>query len=101
MQRPEAEAKAVGQLGNPRSFARKFSPPTRRDWLVDGTAWWSSRVAATLLGLGALMVLIEAFAWSIGAGPVSAQAVESGGRAVSRSAENVWPAGTKRTRPRS
>jgi hypothetical protein len=51
----EAEAKAVAQLGDPRRFAREFSPPARLDWLVDATAWWSSRLAATLLGLGALM----------------------------------------------
>ena len=75
MSRREAEAKAVAQLGDPRRFAREFSPPARQDWLVDATAWWSSRVAATLLGLGALMVLIETLAWSIGAGPVSAQTV--------------------------
>ena len=75
MSRRDAEAKAVAQLGDPRRFAREFSPPARRDWLVDATAWWSSRAAATLLGLGALMVLIETLAWSIGAGPVSAQTV--------------------------
>jgi hypothetical protein len=73
MPRHEAEAKAVAQLGDPRRFAREFSPPGRLDWLVDATAWWSSRIAATLLGLGALMLLIEGLAWSIGAGPVSAQ----------------------------
>jgi hypothetical protein len=75
LSRREAEAKAVVQLGDARRFAREFSPPARRDWLVDATAWWSSRAAATLLGLGALMVLVEAVAWSIGAGPVSAQTV--------------------------
>jgi hypothetical protein len=75
MPRQEAEAKAVAQLGSPRSFAEAFSPPTRRDWLIDATAWWSSRVAATLLGLGTLMVLIETLAWSVGGGPVSAQDV--------------------------
>jgi hypothetical protein len=75
MSRREAEAKAVAQLGDPRRFAREFSPPARLDWLVDATAWWSSRAAGALLGLGALMVLIETLAWSIGAGPVSAQTV--------------------------
>jgi hypothetical protein len=75
LSRREAEAKAVAQLGDPRRFAREFSPPARLDWLVDAAAWWSSRAAATLLGLGALMVLIETVAWSIGAGPVSAQTV--------------------------
>ena len=75
MSRHEAEAKAVAQLGDPRRFAREFSPPGRLDWLVDATAWWSSRVAAVLLGLGALMLLIEALAWSVGVGPVSAQTV--------------------------
>ena len=75
LSRHEAEAKAVAQLGDPRRFAREFSPPARLDWLVDAAAWWTSRVAATLLGLGALMVLLETFAWSIGAGPVSAQTV--------------------------
>jgi HAAS len=75
MSRREAEEKAVAQLGDPRRFAREFSPPARRDWLVDATAWWSSRVAATLLGLGALMVLVEALAWSSGARAVSAQSV--------------------------
>jgi hypothetical protein len=75
MSRRDAEAKAVAQLGDPRRFARQFSPPARPDWLVDATAWWSSRAAATLLGLGALMVLIETLAWSIGVGPVSAQTV--------------------------
>jgi hypothetical protein len=54
---------------------REFSAPARLDWLIDATAWWSSRAAATLLGLGALMLLIETLAWSIGAGPVSAQTV--------------------------
>jgi hypothetical protein len=71
----EAEQKAVAKLGDPRDFARGFSPPTTRDWLVDAATWWSSRVAAFLLGLGALMVLIETFAWAVGAGPVSAQGV--------------------------
>jgi hypothetical protein len=75
MSRHEAEARAVALLGDPRSFARGFSQPTWRDWLVDATAWWSSRVAVILLGLGALLVLIEALAWSVGAGPVSAQGV--------------------------
>jgi hypothetical protein len=75
MARLEAEARAVAQLGDPRRFAREFSPPARLDWLVDATAWWSSRIAATLLGLGALMVLLETLAWSLGAGPVSAQTV--------------------------
>ena len=75
MSRREAEAKAVAQLGDPRRFAREFSPPARLDWLVDATAWWSSRVAAILLGLGALMVLLGTLAWSVGAGPVSAQTV--------------------------
>jgi hypothetical protein len=75
MSRREAEAKAVAQLGDPRRFAREFSPPARQDWLVEAAAWWSSRAAAILLGLGALMVLIETLAWSIGAGPVSAQTV--------------------------
>jgi hypothetical protein len=75
MSRREAETKAVAQLGDPRRFAREFSPPARQDWLVDATAWWSSRVAATLLGLGALMVLIETVAWSFGAAPISAQTV--------------------------
>jgi hypothetical protein len=75
MSRHEAESKAVAQLGDPRRFVREFSPPRRLDWLVDATAWWSSRVAAALLGLGALMLLIEALAWSIGVGPVSAQTV--------------------------
>jgi hypothetical protein len=75
MSRREAETKAVAQLGDPRRFAREFSPPARLDWLVDATAWWSSRVAAALLGLGALMVLVETLAWSIGADRVSAQAV--------------------------
>lgn len=73
MSRREAEAKAVAQLGDPRRFARDFSPPARLDWLVDAAAWWSSRVAPTLLGLGALMLLLETLAWSIGAGPVSVQ----------------------------
>ena len=76
MSRGEAEAKAVAQLGDPRSFAREFSPPARLDWLVDATAWWSSRTAAALLGLGALMVLVETLAWSIGDGPVSAHTVK-------------------------
>jgi hypothetical protein len=75
MSRREAEAKALAQLGDPRRFAREFSPPARLDWLVDATAWWSSRAAAALLGLGALMVLVETLAWSIGAGPVSAYSV--------------------------
>jgi hypothetical protein len=75
MSRREAEAKAVAQLGDPRRFAREFSPPARQDWLVEAAAWWSSMAAAILLGLGALMVLIETLAWSIGAGPVSAQTV--------------------------
>ena len=75
MSRHEAEAKAVDQLGDPRRFAREFSPPARLDWLVDATAWLSSRAAATLLALGALMVLVETLAWSIGAGRVSAQSV--------------------------
>ena len=75
MSRREAEAKAVAQLGDPRLFTREFSPPARLDWLVDATAWWSSRAAGALLGLGALMVLIETLSWSIGAGPVSAQTV--------------------------
>jgi hypothetical protein len=75
MPRREAEAEAVAQLGDPRRFAREFNPPARRDWLVDAIAWWSSRAGATLLGLGALMVLIETLAWSIGANPVSAQSV--------------------------
>jgi hypothetical protein len=75
MSRREAEAKAVAQLGDPGRFAREFSPPARRDWLVDAAAWWSPRAAAILLGLGALMLLIETLAWSIGAGPVSAQLV--------------------------
>jgi hypothetical protein len=73
--RHDAEAKAVAQLGDPRRFAREFSPPARLDWLVDGTASLSSRAAGTLLGLGALMVLVETLAWSIGAGRVSAQSV--------------------------
>jgi hypothetical protein len=75
MSRREAEAKAVVQLGDARRFAREFSPPSRRDWLVDATAWWSSRTAAALLGLGALMVLVETLAWSTGAGRVSAYSV--------------------------
>jgi hypothetical protein len=75
MARREAETKAVAHLGDPRRFAREFSPPARQDWIVDAAAWWSSRAAATLLGLGALMVLIETVAWSIGAGPVSAQSI--------------------------
>jgi HAAS len=75
MSRQHAEAKAVAQLGDPRRFAREFSPPARLDWLVDATAWWSSRAAAALLGLGALMLLVETLAWSIGAGPVSAYSV--------------------------
>jgi hypothetical protein len=75
MARREAEAEVVAQLGDPRRFAREFSPPARQDWLVDATAWWSSRAAAALLGLGALMVLVETLAWSIGAGPVSAYSV--------------------------
>jgi hypothetical protein len=73
--RHEAEQRAVAKLGDPRGFARGFSPPTTQDWLIDATTWWSSRVAALLLGLGALMVLIETFAWAVGAGPVSAQGV--------------------------
>jgi HAAS len=75
MSRRDAEAKAVGQLGDPRRFAREFSAPARLDWLVDATAWWSSRAAAALLGLGALMVAVEILAWSIGSGPVSAFSV--------------------------
>jgi hypothetical protein len=75
MSRREAEAKAVDQLGDPRRFAREFSPPARLDWLVDATAWLSSRAGATLLGLGALMVLIETLAWSIGTGRVSAHSI--------------------------
>jgi hypothetical protein len=78
LSRHDAEAKAVAQLGDPRRFGGEFSSPARQDWLVDATAWWSSRAAATLLGLGALMVLIETLAWSIGAGPVSAQTVRVG-----------------------
>jgi hypothetical protein len=73
--RREAEAKAVAQLGDPRRFAREFSPPARLDWLVDASAWLSSRAAATLLVLGALMVLVETLAWSIGADRVSAQTI--------------------------
>jgi hypothetical protein len=73
--RREAETRAVAQLGDPRRFAREFSPPARQDWLVDATAWWSSRAAAAMLALGALMVLVEALAWSIGAGRVSATTV--------------------------
>jgi hypothetical protein len=49
--RRDAEARAVAELGDPRAFARAFSPPTRRDWLVDTTAWWSPRVASALLAL--------------------------------------------------
>jgi hypothetical protein len=75
MSRRDAETKAVAHLGDPRRFAREFSPPARQDWFVDATAWWSSRAAATLLGLGAVMPLIETLAWSIGAGSVSAQTV--------------------------
>jgi hypothetical protein len=75
MPRREAEATAVAQLGDPRRFAREFSPPARRDWLVDATAWWSSRIAAALLALGALMVLVETLAWSSGAGRVSATTI--------------------------
>ena len=75
MPRREAEAMAVTQLGDPGRFAREFSLPGRLDWLVDATAWLSSRVAGALVGLGALMVLIETLAWSIGAGSVSAQSV--------------------------
>jgi hypothetical protein len=77
--RREAEAKAVARLGDPRRFAQEFSLPAPLDWLVDATAWLSSRVAGALVGLGALMVLIETLAWSIGAGSVSAQSVR------------VWP----------
>jgi hypothetical protein len=75
MSRHDAEAKAVAHLGDPRRFAREFSAPARLDWLVDATAWWSSRAAAALLGLGALMVLVETLAWSIGADRVSAQTI--------------------------
>jgi hypothetical protein len=75
MSRLEAEERAVTRLGDPRSFAREFSSPTTRDWLVDTVAWGSSRAAALLLGLGALLVLVETFAWTVGAGPVSSQAV--------------------------
>jgi hypothetical protein len=45
MSRREAEAKAVARVGDPRRFAREFSPPARQDWLVDAAAWWSSRAA--------------------------------------------------------
>jgi hypothetical protein len=45
LSRREAEAKAVAQLGDPRRFAREFSPPAPLDWLVDAAAWWSSRAA--------------------------------------------------------
>jgi hypothetical protein len=75
MSRRDAEQRAVSKLGDPRSFARGFSQPTTRDWLIDATAWWSSRVAALLLGLGSVMLLIETFAWSVGADSISAQAV--------------------------
>jgi hypothetical protein len=75
MSRHEAEQSAVTKLGDPGSFAREFSRPTARDWLIDTTAWWSSRVAGLLLGLGAVMVLIETFAWTVGAGSLSAQTV--------------------------
>jgi hypothetical protein len=75
MPRREAEAKAVAQLGDPRRFAREFGAPARVDWLVDATAWSSSRVAGALVGLGALMVLIETLAWAIGAGSVSARSI--------------------------
>ena len=75
MSRREAEQNAVAKLGDPRNFAGAFSQPRATDWIVDTTAWLSSRVAALLLGLGALMVLIETVAWTVGAGPVSAQMV--------------------------
>jgi hypothetical protein len=75
MSRHEADVRAVAQFGEPAGFARDFSPPVRRDWLVDTTAWLSSRIAASLIALGALMLLIETLAWSIGTGPVSAQTV--------------------------
>jgi hypothetical protein len=75
MSRREAETKAVAQLGDPRRFAREFSLRARLDWLVDAATWWSTRAAATLLALGALMVLVETVAWSISAGRVSAHTV--------------------------
>jgi hypothetical protein len=37
MPRRATEAEAVAQLGDPRRFAREFSPPARLDWLVDAT----------------------------------------------------------------
>jgi hypothetical protein len=63
--RAEAEAQAVARLGSPRSFAAGFARPAARDRLVDATAWLLPRVATALLGLGAVMVLIETFAWSV------------------------------------
>jgi hypothetical protein len=75
MSRHEAEERAASRLGDPRSFAQGFSQATTRDWLIDTTAWWSSRVATLLLGLGAVVLLVETFAWAVGAGPISAQAV--------------------------
>jgi hypothetical protein len=73
--RHEAEATAVERLGAPRSFAQGFSRPTWRDWLIDAIAWCSARAASTLLALGALMVLVEVVSWSVGPGPLSADAV--------------------------
>lgn len=100
MSRREAEAKAVALLGDPSDFAREFSQATGRDWVVDAAAWSSSRVAAILLGLGALMVLIETVAWWIGAGAVSARGVtiwrtcsdSVGGECVGRWDETQAPA---------
>jgi hypothetical protein len=100
MSRHEAEAKAVTLLGEPAGFARGFSRATWRDWVVDAIAWWSSKVAAILLGLGALMVLIETFAWSIGTGAVSPRGVtvwrtcsdSIGGECVGRWDETQAPA---------
>ena len=56
MSRRDAEQSAVAKLGDPGHLARGFSRPTTRDWIIDATAWWSTRVAGLLLGLGALMV---------------------------------------------